>query len=120
MEARSVAPIALIILLENNKALQNDPETMRELAKMKQELEEGRTLVEKINAFTYLECSTKSKEQCLLDASKLLLKFYLPNAVPEEKEVSSDGDNSGADGSTGSDGSGVVFSFWKQWSPGAT
>ena len=84
---------------------------------MKQEPEEGRTMVEKINAFTYLECSAKSKEQYLLAASKLLPKFYLPNAVPEEKEDSSGGGNSAGE-STGAGE--VVASLGKQWSPGAT
>ena len=45
--------------------LRNDPNTIKELAKMKQEPvkpEDGRTMAEKINAFAYLECSAKSKE----------------------------------------------------------
>ncbi|KAG8237076.1 hypothetical protein J437_LFUL005183 [Ladona fulva] len=45
--------------------LMNDPNTLTELRKMKQEpvkSEEGRTMAEKINAFSYLECSAKSKE----------------------------------------------------------
>ncbi len=45
--------------------LRNDPNTIKELGKMKQEPvkpEEGRTMAEKINAFAYLECSAKSKE----------------------------------------------------------
>ena len=45
--------------------LRNDSNTIKELAKMKQEPvrpEEGRTMAEKINAFAYLECSAKSKE----------------------------------------------------------
>ena len=45
--------------------LRNDPNTIKELAKMKQEPvkpEEGRAMAEKINAFAYLECSAKSKE----------------------------------------------------------
>ena len=40
--------------------LRNDPNTIKELAKMKQEPvkpEDGRTMAEKINAFAYLECS---------------------------------------------------------------
>ena len=40
--------------------LRNDPHTIRELAKMKQEpvkTEDGRAMAEKINAFAYLECS---------------------------------------------------------------
>ena len=49
----------------NKKDLQNDPNTVKELAKMMQEpvkLEDGRTMAEKINAFAYLECSAKRKE----------------------------------------------------------
>ena len=45
--------------------LRNDPNTIKELSKMKQEpvkSEDGRTMAEKINAFAYLECSAKSKE----------------------------------------------------------
>ena len=45
--------------------LRNDPNTIKELAKMKQEPvkpEDGRTMAEKINAFAYLECSAKTKE----------------------------------------------------------
>ena len=45
--------------------LRFDPNTVKELGKMKQEPvkpEEGRTMAEKINAFAYLECSAKSKE----------------------------------------------------------
>ena len=45
--------------------MRNDPNTIKELGKMKQEPvkpEEGRAMAEKINAFAYLECSAKSKE----------------------------------------------------------
>ena len=45
--------------------LRNDPNTIKELAKMKQEPvkpEDGRTMAEKIDAFAYLECSAKRKE----------------------------------------------------------
>merc|ERR1712058_198471 len=54
-----------IILVGNKKDLRNDPNTIKELGKMKQEPvkpEEGRAMAEKINAFAYLECSAKSKE----------------------------------------------------------
>ena len=47
------------------KDLRNDPNTIKELGKMKQEPvkpEEGRAMAEKINAFAHLEYSTKSKE----------------------------------------------------------
>ena len=45
--------------------LRNDPNTIKELGKMKQEPvtpEEGRAMAERINAIAYLECSAKSKE----------------------------------------------------------
>lgn len=45
--------------------LRHDPNTIKELAKMKQEPvkpEDGRTMAEKINAFAYLECSAKTKD----------------------------------------------------------
>ena len=45
--------------------LRNDPNTIKELGKMKQEPvkpEEGRAMAEKINALAYLECSAKGKE----------------------------------------------------------
>lgn len=51
--------------LATKKDLRNDPNTIKELGKMKQEPvkpEEGRAMAEKINAFAYLECSAKSKE----------------------------------------------------------
>ena len=45
--------------------LRNDPNTIKELGKKKQEPvkpEEGREMAEKINAFAFLECSAKGKE----------------------------------------------------------
>ena len=45
--------------------LRNDPHTIKELGKLKQEPvkpEEGRAMAERINAIAYLECSAKSKE----------------------------------------------------------
>ena len=53
------------VILFSLQDLRNDSNTIKELAKMKQEPvrpEEGRTMAEKINAFAYLECSAKSKE----------------------------------------------------------
>lgn len=47
-------------LMYDLQDLRNDPHTIRELAKMKQEpvkTEDGRAMAEKINAFAYLECS---------------------------------------------------------------
>ena len=54
-----------IILVGNKKDLRNDETTKRELMKMKQEPvrpEEGRAMADKINAFSYLECSAKTKD----------------------------------------------------------
>lgn len=51
--------------LGNKKDLRNDEATKRELMKMKQEPvrnEAGRSMVEKIGAVGYLECSAKTKE----------------------------------------------------------
>lgn len=64
-EVKHFCPNVPIILVGNKKDLRNDPNTIKELAKMKQEPmkpEEGRAMAEKINAFAYLECSSKSKE----------------------------------------------------------
>lgn len=64
-EVKHFCPNVPIILVGNKKDLRNDPVTIKELAKMKQEPvkpEDGRAMAEKINAFAYLECSAKSKE----------------------------------------------------------
>jgi len=64
-EVKHFCPNVPIILVGNKKDLRNDPNTIKELGKMKQEPvkpEEGRAMAEKINAFAYLECSAKSKE----------------------------------------------------------
>merc|ERR1712209_278664 len=64
-EVKHFCPNVPIILVGNKRDLRNDPNTIKELGKMKQEPvkpEEGRTMAEKINAFAYLECSAKSKE----------------------------------------------------------
>ncbi|ETN65311.1 gtpase rho [Anopheles darlingi] len=64
-EVKHFCPNVPIILVGNKKDLRNDPHTIKELAKMKQEPvkpQEGRAMAEKINAFAYLECSAKSKE----------------------------------------------------------
>lgn len=64
-EVKHFCPNVPIILVGNKKDLRNDPGTIKELGKMKQEPvkpEEGRAMAEKINAFAYLECSAKSKE----------------------------------------------------------
>ncbi|XP_044265732.1 ras-like GTP-binding protein Rho1 isoform X1 [Tribolium madens] len=64
-EVKHFCPNVPIILVGNKKDLRNDPNTINELKKMKQEPvkpQDGRAMAEKINAFAYLECSAKSKE----------------------------------------------------------
>jgi len=64
-EVRHFCPNVPIILVGNKKDLRSDPNTLRELSKMKQEpvkQEEGRSMAEKIGAFNYLECSAKTKD----------------------------------------------------------
>ena len=64
-EVKHFCPNVPIILVGNKKDLRNDENTKRELMKMKQETvkyEEGAAICEKINGFTYLECSAKTKE----------------------------------------------------------
>jgi Ras family protein A len=64
-EVKHFCPNVPIILVGNKKDLRNDPNTIKELAKMKQEPvrnEDGRSMAERINAFAYLECSAKTKE----------------------------------------------------------
>jgi len=64
-EVKHFCPNVPIILVGNKKDLRNDETTKWELQKMKQEpvkMEQGRDMAEKINAFSYLECSAKSKE----------------------------------------------------------
>uniref|UniRef100_A0A914RRC2 Uncharacterized protein n=1 Tax=Parascaris equorum TaxID=6256 RepID=A0A914RRC2_PAREQ len=54
--------------------LRNDPQTVRELAKMKQEPvrpEQGRAIAEQIGAFAYLECSAKTKDVSILVFTRL-------------------------------------------------
>ncbi|XP_064604366.1 ras-like GTP-binding protein RHO [Liolophura sinensis] len=64
-EVKHFCPNVPIILVGNKKDLRNDESTKRELMKMKQEpvrAEDGRSMAEKINAYSYLECSAKTKE----------------------------------------------------------
>jgi len=64
-EVKYFCPNVPIILVGNKKDLRNDPNTIKDLGKMKQEpvkAEEGRAMAEKINAFAYLECSAKTRE----------------------------------------------------------
>ncbi|EYB95053.1 hypothetical protein Y032_0164g3537 [Ancylostoma ceylanicum] len=70
-EVRHFCPNVPIILVGNKKDLRNDPQTVRELAKMKQEPvrpEQGRAIAEQIGAFAYLECSAKTKDIILFRA----------------------------------------------------
>ena len=64
-EVKHFCPNVPIILVGNKKDLRNDENTKRELMKMKQEvvkLDDGRTMADRISAFSYLECSAKTKE----------------------------------------------------------
>uniref|UniRef100_A0A0K0E4V3 Ras-like GTP-binding protein Rho1 n=1 Tax=Strongyloides stercoralis TaxID=6248 RepID=A0A0K0E4V3_STRER len=64
-EVRHFCPNVPIILVGNKKDLRNDPQTIRDLARNKQEPirpEQGRAIAEQIGAFDYLECSAKTKE----------------------------------------------------------
>jgi len=64
-EVKHFCPNVPIILVGNKKDLRNDSGTIHELAKMKQEpvsIEDGKTMAEKISAYSYLECSAKTKD----------------------------------------------------------
>jgi Ras family protein A len=64
-EVKHFCPNVPIILVGNKKDLRNDPNTIKELVKMKQEPvkpAEGRAMAKKINAFAYFECSAKRNE----------------------------------------------------------
>lgn len=57
-EVRHFCPNVPIILVGNKKDLRNDPQTLRDLARNKQEPikpEQGRAIAEQIGAFDYLE-----------------------------------------------------------------
>ena len=65
-EVKQFCPNVPIILVGNKKDLRNDPNTIKELGKIKQEpvkLEQGSAMAEQIHAFAYHECSAKSKEE---------------------------------------------------------
>jgi len=65
---RHFCPNVPIILVGNKKDLRNDPQTIRDLARNKQEpvkTEQGKQIAENIGAFAYLECSAKTKEVCI-------------------------------------------------------
>nr|XP_045014878.1 transforming protein RhoA-like isoform X2 [Jaculus jaculus] len=64
-EVKHFCPNVPIILVGNKKDLRNDKHTIQELAKVKQKPvkpEEGRDMVNKIDAFGYMECSAKTKD----------------------------------------------------------
>ncbi|XP_039248183.1 transforming protein RhoA [Styela clava] len=64
-EVKHFCPNVPIILVGNKKDLRSDSSTIHELQKMKQEpvkSDEGRSMAEKIGAFAYLECSSKTKD----------------------------------------------------------
>ena len=65
-EVKQFCPNVPIILVGNKKDLRNDPNTIKELGRMKQEpvkLEQGSAMAEQIHAFAYHECSARSKEE---------------------------------------------------------
>ena len=62
-EVKQFCPNVPIILVGNKKDLRNDPNTIKELGKIKQEpvkLEQGSAMAEQIHAFAYHECSARS------------------------------------------------------------
>jgi Ras family protein A len=64
-EVKHFCPNVPIILVGNKKDTRNDPNTQKELKKSKQEpvkTAEGNAMAEQIHAFSYLECSAKTKE----------------------------------------------------------
>ena len=65
-EVKQYCPNVPIILVGKKKDLRNDPNTIKELGKIRQEpvkLEEGTAMAEQIHAFAYHECSARSKEE---------------------------------------------------------
>ena len=64
-EVKHFCPSVPIVLVGCKKDLRRDPETVAQLAEMKQvpvSEEEGLAMAEKIKAVKYLECSAKTKE----------------------------------------------------------
>ncbi|KAF7637122.1 Ras-like GTP-binding protein Rho1 [Meloidogyne graminicola] len=64
-EVRHFCPNVPIILVGNKKDLRTDPQTVKELAKNKQEpvtSEAAQAVAQQIGAYAYLECSAKFKE----------------------------------------------------------
>ncbi|EGD75618.1 Rho1 GTPase [Salpingoeca rosetta] len=64
-EVRHFCPGVPFVLVGCKKDLRNDPNTKKELAKMKQKpvsYEQAQQCCDKIQAYAYIECSAKSKE----------------------------------------------------------
>ena len=64
-EVKHSGPNVPIILVANKSDLRNEEETISQLQKFKQTpvtFEQGQKMAERINAFTYLECSAKARE----------------------------------------------------------
>eukprot|EP00056_Hartaetosiga_gracilis_P005308 m.83477 g.83477 ORF g.83477 m.83477 type:complete len:194 (-) comp12122_c0_seq1:92-673(-) len=64
-EVRHFCPGVPFVLVGCKKDLRSDPGTIRELSKINQEpvsYENGASVGEKISAYSYIECSAKSKE----------------------------------------------------------
>ena len=64
-EIKHFCPNIPVILVGNKKDLRNDEMAIQDLGKKSQKpvtAEEGRSMAEKINAFEYIECSSKTKE----------------------------------------------------------
>ena len=64
-EINHFCPKVPVVLVGNKKDLRNDRATLEELEKRKLKpvtTEEARTMAERIKAFTYLECSAKTRE----------------------------------------------------------
>ena len=64
-EIKHFCPNIPVILVGNKKDLRNDEMAIQDLGKKSQKpvtAEEGRSMAEKIKAFEYIECSSKTKE----------------------------------------------------------
>jgi Ras homolog gene family, member A len=64
-EIKHFCPNICIVLVGNKKDLRNDEQTKNALMKMRQtpvKFEQGQALANKIGAFSYLECSSKTRE----------------------------------------------------------
>uniref|UniRef100_A0A4W3JFF7 Rho-related GTP-binding protein RhoB n=1 Tax=Callorhinchus milii TaxID=7868 RepID=A0A4W3JFF7_CALMI len=64
-EVRHFCPGVPVVLVGNKRDLRNDETVRKEMALVKQEpirWEDGKAMAEKIGAYSYLECSAKTKE----------------------------------------------------------